>query len=268
MQPAPMIDVAELSVLDAQQKLAGGELTSRALTQAYLDRIQAIDRQGPTLNSVIEVNAAALQDADRLDAERAAGKLRGPLHGIPVLLKDNIDAVGMVNSAGSLALADHRPQQDAFLVTRLRAAGAVLLGKTNLSEWANCPFHAFDVRLEQPRRTNAQSLRARSQPVRFERRHRCRNRRKPGYGRCRHGNRRQHHLPVRDQWSRRLEADRGVDQPARHHSDLGVAGHCGADGAQRRRCGGAAHRAGGPRTTQTPRAHKPSRTQRRITPRS
>lgn len=132
-----MIDVAELSVLDAQHKLATGELTSRSLTQAYLDRIQAIDRQGPTLNSVIEVNAEALQDADRLDAERAAGKLRGSLHGIPVLLKDNIDAVGMVNSAGSLALADHRPQQDAFLVARLRAAGAILLGKTNLSEWAN-----------------------------------------------------------------------------------------------------------------------------------
>ena len=137
MPPAPMIDVAELSVLDAQHKLATGELTSRALTQAYLDRIQTIDRQGPMLNSVIEVNAEALQDADRLDAERAAGKLRGPLHGVPVLLKDNIDAVGMVNSAGSLALADHRPQQDAFLVARLRAAGVVLLGKTNLSEWAN-----------------------------------------------------------------------------------------------------------------------------------
>jgi amidase len=135
--PAPMIDVAELGVSEAQRKMAGGEFTSHELTQAYLDRIHAIDRQGPTLNSVIELNADALQDADRLDAERAAGKLRGPLHGIPVLLKDNIDAVGMVNSAGSLALADNRPQQDAFLVTRLRAAGAVLLGKTNLSEWAN-----------------------------------------------------------------------------------------------------------------------------------
>ena len=89
------------------------------------------------MNAVIELNPDALQDADRLDAERAAGKLRGPLHGIPVLVKDNIDVVGMVNSAGSLALADNRPQQDAFLVARLRAAGAVLLGKTNLSEWAN-----------------------------------------------------------------------------------------------------------------------------------
>jgi amidase len=86
---------------------------------------------------VIETNAAALSDAEALDAERRAGKLRGPLHGIPALLKDNIDVTGMVNSAGSLALADHRPAQDAFLVSRLRAAGVVILGKTNLSEWAN-----------------------------------------------------------------------------------------------------------------------------------
>ncbi len=78
-----------------------------------------------------------IADADALDAERKAGKTRGPLHGIPVLLKDNIDASGMVNSAGSLALAENRPKQDAFIVARLRAAGAVILGKTNLSEWAN-----------------------------------------------------------------------------------------------------------------------------------
>ena len=86
---------------------------------------------------MIELSQSALDDADRLDAERAAHTSRGPLHGIPVLLKDNIDAVGMVNSAGSLALANNRPRQDAFLVTRLRDAGCVILGKTNLSEWAN-----------------------------------------------------------------------------------------------------------------------------------
>jgi amidase len=131
------IDVVELSVADAQHKLTAGEFTSRQLTQAYLDRIAAIDRAGPTLNSIIELNPSALDDADRLDAERAAGKTRGPLHGIAVLLKDNIDVTGMVNSAGSLALADNHPQQDAFLVGRLRAAGVVILGKTNLSEWAN-----------------------------------------------------------------------------------------------------------------------------------
>lgn len=133
----PALDIAELSAVDAQRKLASGELSSRVLTQAYLDRIAKIDKSGPTLNSVIELNPDALAQADTLDAERKAGKVRGPLHGIPVLLKDNIDAVGMANSAGSLALADNRPKKDAFMVARLRAAGAVILGKTNLSEWAN-----------------------------------------------------------------------------------------------------------------------------------
>ena len=131
------IEVAELSANDALAKMAAGELSSHALTQAYLDRIAKIDKAGPNLNSIIELNPDALKEADALDAERKAGKLRGPLHGLPVLLKDNIDAVGMANSAGSLALADNRPKQDAFLVARLRAAGAVILGKTNLSEWAN-----------------------------------------------------------------------------------------------------------------------------------
>lgn len=127
----------EASIADLQQQMAAGALTSHALTQAYLDRIAAIDDAGPQLNAVIETNPDALEDAAALDAERKAGKLRGPLHGIPVLLKDNIDAVPMVNSAGSLALAEHRPKADAFLVARLRDAGAVILGKTNLSEWAN-----------------------------------------------------------------------------------------------------------------------------------
>ncbi len=131
------IDVVELSITDAQHKMAAGEFTARQLTQAYLDRIQAVDRAGPALNSIIELNPAALDDADRLDAERASGRVRGPLHGIPILVKDNIDVAGMVNSAGSLALADNRPKHDAFLVERLRVAGAIILGKTNLSEWAN-----------------------------------------------------------------------------------------------------------------------------------
>jgi amidase len=127
----------EADVAGLQAQMAAGSLTSRALTQAYLARIAAIDDGGPRLNAVIETNPRALQDADALDAERKAGKLRGPLHGIPVLLKDNIDATPMVNSAGSLALAAHRPKADAFLVARLREAGALILGKTNLSEWAN-----------------------------------------------------------------------------------------------------------------------------------
>ncbi len=137
--PATADDFAfsESSISDLSARMARGELSSHALTQAYLDRIAAIDDAGPTLNAVIELNPDALKDADARDAERKAGRVRSPLHGIPVLLKDNIDAIPMVNSAGSLALANHRPKSDAFLVGRLRAAGAVILGKTNLSEWAN-----------------------------------------------------------------------------------------------------------------------------------
>ncbi|MGQ4660007.1 amidase [Lysobacter sp. F6437] len=130
-------EVAELDIATLQARMADGGLTSHALTQAYLDRIAAIDDAGPTLNAVIETNPDALDEAATLDAERRAGRVRGPLHGIPVLLKDNIDATPMVNSAGSLALAGHRPKTDAPLVRALREAGAVILGKTNLSEWAN-----------------------------------------------------------------------------------------------------------------------------------
>ena len=127
----------ELTAVDASDRMTAGTLTSRALTQAYLDRIRQIDDQGPALNAVIEISPTAIADAEALDAERKAGRVRGPLHGIPILIKDNIDSVGMVNSAGSLALAENRPTQDAFIVGRLREAGAVIIGKTNLSEWAN-----------------------------------------------------------------------------------------------------------------------------------
>ena len=139
-RPAPAasdVDVVELSATEARDRMTAGTLTSHALTQAYLNRIAQIDDSGPMLNAVIEVSPTAIADADALDAERKAGKVRGPLHGIPILIKDNIDSVGMVNSAGSLALADNRPKEDAFIVTRLRQAGAVIVGKTNLSEWAN-----------------------------------------------------------------------------------------------------------------------------------
>src|SRR4029079_4079601 len=102
-----------------------------------LDRIAAIDDAGPQLNAVIDINPAAVKEADARDAERKAGQSRGPLHGIPILIKDNIDVGGMLNSAGSLAIADNRPKADAFVIRRLRAAGVVILGRTNLSEWAN-----------------------------------------------------------------------------------------------------------------------------------
>jgi amidase len=135
---APALDLAEASIADLGARMASGELSSRRITQWYLDRIAAVDDAGPTLNAVVETNPDALAIAESLDAERAAGKLRGPLHGIPVLLKDNIDTGDrMKTTAGSLALADHVAASDAFIVARLREAGAVILGKTNLSEWAN-----------------------------------------------------------------------------------------------------------------------------------
>ena len=129
---------AELSVAELQSRMTKGTLTSRTLTAAYLSRIAAVDRSGPTLNSVIETNPDALAIAAERDAERRAGKVRGPLHGIPVLIKDNIDSADrMQTTAGSLALVGKPSPRDAFIVQRLREAGAVLLGKTNLSEWAN-----------------------------------------------------------------------------------------------------------------------------------
>lgn len=130
--------LAEVQVADLQRQMTGGTLTSRALVEQYLSRIEAIDRSGPSLHSFIEVNPEALADADRLDEERRAGRVRGPLHGIPVALKDNIaTAAPLHTTAGSLALAGHTAPRDAFVAERLRAAGAVILGKTNLSEWAN-----------------------------------------------------------------------------------------------------------------------------------
>lgn len=131
-------DLNENTVADLQDKMKAGELTARAITERYLNRIEEIDKAGPRINSVIEVNPDALTIADAMDQERKAGKIRGPLHGIPVLLKDNIDTADkMATSAGSIALAQNRAAKDAFIVTRLRAAGAVILGKTNLSEFAN-----------------------------------------------------------------------------------------------------------------------------------
>ena len=130
--------VEERSVAELQGDMAEGRATSEALVRAYLDRIARIDRRGPALHSVLAVNPQAVQDARRLDAERRAGRVRGPLHGVPLLIKDNIeDASGLPTTAGSLALKDNVTGRDAPLVARLKAAGAVILSKTNLSEWAN-----------------------------------------------------------------------------------------------------------------------------------
>jgi amidase len=131
-------DVAETDIAALQRAMADGRLRAVDLVRAYLERIAAIDRSGPTLRAVIEVNPDALAIAADLDRERAEGRVRGPLHGIPLLLKDNIDTDDRtLTTAGSLALADSRPPKDATVAARLRAAGAVLLGKANMSEWAN-----------------------------------------------------------------------------------------------------------------------------------
>jgi len=137
-QGAPVYDVAEKSIAQLQADMASGAVTSEQLVQAYLDRIERIDRSGPNLNSVLALNPNALEQARALDIERAEGRVRGPLHGIPILLKDNIESADpMPTTAGSLALVDNVTNRDAPLVGRLREAGAVILGKTNLSEWAN-----------------------------------------------------------------------------------------------------------------------------------
>ena len=134
----PTADYREATIAELHDAMNRGELTSEALVDWYLDRIEAIDRNGPTLNSVIELNPDALDIARSLDDEWQASGPRGPLHGIPVLLKANIDTADrMRTTAGSLALAEHIAPADAFLVSRLRDAGAVILGKANLSEWAN-----------------------------------------------------------------------------------------------------------------------------------
>src|SRR4051812_41689578 len=128
----------ETSVAALQGEMEAGRLTAQAITEHYLERIAQLDRKGPTLRSIIETNPDAVSVAEQLDRERAQQKIRGPLHGIPVILKDNIDTADrMTTTAGSLALQGSIAQRDAGVAARLRAAGAVLLAKANLSEWAN-----------------------------------------------------------------------------------------------------------------------------------
>jgi amidase len=131
-------ELDEATIADLQAAMTSGKYTAHSITQKYLERIEEIDKHGPALASVIEVNPDALAIADTLDKERAQKHVRGPMHGIPVLIKDNIDTSDrMQTTAGSLALLGSKPARDSFVAQRLRDAGAVILGKTNLSEWAN-----------------------------------------------------------------------------------------------------------------------------------
>ncbi|MGB7764378.1 MAG: amidase family protein, partial [Candidatus Acidiferrales bacterium] len=131
-------ELDETTVVALQDGMKSGQFTARSIAQKYLDRIAEIDKQGPAINSVIEVNPDALSIADSLDDERESKGPRGPLHGIPVLIKDNIGTHDrMMTTAGSLALSGFTPTKDSAVARHLREAGAVILGKTNLSEWAN-----------------------------------------------------------------------------------------------------------------------------------
>ena len=130
------VRIEEASIDELQAAMAGGALTSRALVQHYLDRIARYDKEGPKLNAFLLVNPRALEEAGRLDEERAAKGPRGPLHGIPVVVKDNMNTADLPTTGGSLAFQGAQPRADAFIVAKLRAAGAVILGKTNLHELA------------------------------------------------------------------------------------------------------------------------------------
>jgi len=131
-------ELDEITIADLQAGMASGKFSARSIIEKYLARIEEIDKQGPTINSVIEVNPEALAIADAMDKERRQNQVRGPMHGIPVLIKDNIDTADkMQTTAGSLALLGSKPTRDSFVAQKLRESGAVILGKTNLSEWAN-----------------------------------------------------------------------------------------------------------------------------------
>src|ERR1700722_9800583 len=131
-------ELDEITIPELQDGMKSGKFTARSLVEKYRARIDEIDKRGPAVNAIIEFNPDALAIADALDQERQTKRARGPLHGVPVLIKDNIDTADrMMTTAGSLALVGSKPPKDSFVAQKLRAAGAVILGKTNLSEWAN-----------------------------------------------------------------------------------------------------------------------------------
>ena len=132
----PAVEVYEATITDLQAAMTSGRTTSRDLVDAYLARIAAYDTRGPELTAMVRINPNARAEAARLDAERRQGRVRGPLHGIPIILKDNFDTADMPTSGGALALANHRPKEDAFVVRKLRDAGAVIIGKSTMHELA------------------------------------------------------------------------------------------------------------------------------------
>src|SRR5258708_17625550 len=135
-QNSAPFQIMETTIDQVHAAYKSGKLTARQLVQGYLDRIKAYDQQGPKINCIITINPKALEEADRLDRQYKASGFAGPLHGIPVLVKDEIDTAGMPTTLGTVVFKDYRPPEDAFVVARLRKAGAIILGKTTLSEFA------------------------------------------------------------------------------------------------------------------------------------
>ena len=206
-RPAPF-DLDEVTIAELQNRMETGRETARSLVEKYLARIDAVDRHGPALRSVLEVNPDAAAIADGLDAERRAGRVRGPLHGIPILIKDNI-ATGdrMMTTAGSLALGG---APAARRRVRRRTPAGRGRGDSRQDEpqrVGELPVDALVERLERTRRTDEESVRARSQPVRFEFRLRRRGRGQPERGGRRHRDRRLDRLAVEQRRARRHQAD-------------------------------------------------------------
>ena len=170
--------------------MTAGTLTATQLTKAYLQRIALTNTEGPSINAVRLLNPKALEEAAKADAERAAGTVRGPLHGIPVLVKDNLDVAGLPTTAGSVALENSVPDKDSPVVAKLRAAGAILLGKLNLSEFANFLTNGHAERLQLARRAGAEPVQRGHHAERLLERLRRGGRRRPGRDHDRHGDQR------------------------------------------------------------------------------
>ena len=266
-EQVPAFALEEATIDDLQTRMRSGAETSASLVRQYLARIDAIDQRGPAINCVIELNPDADAIAAQLDTERKSGKLRGPLHGIPVLIKDNIDTADkMHTTAGSLALANNIAARDSFVAQQLRAAGAVIIGKTNLSEWANFrsthSSSGWSGRGGQTRnpyaldRTPSGSSSGSGSAVAAN----C------CVGRDRHRDRRLRDVAGGRGGARRHQADRGTGEPRRHHSDRAQPGHRrpdGAHGSRRRDSPRRAHRRrsarrrdGGERGTRAHRLHR------------
>ena len=242
----PSFELDEITIAELQQGMESGKLTAHSIAEKYLARIEAIDKAGPALHAVIEANPDALAIADALDRERKEKGPRGPMHGIPVLIKDNIDtADGMMTTAGSLALVGAKPPKDSFVAKKLRDAGAVILGKTNLSEWANIRSSHSTSGWSGRGGLTEEPLRAEPQSLRLEFRLGCWRFGESLRGCGWYGDRRVDCVSFFSERSGWDQADGGTGEPHRDHSDFAHSGHSWADLPYGPGCGDTAHCAGG-----------------------